>query len=191
MGSTERSEVPMPIWRIRTVWTGPPGAPFLSTHYFNSLLIVPQLAAEAVDAFWNDCSSHIDDAAVWQIENDVAEIAQDTGDVISVASIGSLGGSGLAGGEQMPAATQGLVRWRTGQYVGGREIRGRTFIPAPTESHGSSVPNTEYLQDIAGAAAGLVAMPEFVIWSKQNGLAPGVTAASVWNQWAVLRSRRD
>jgi hypothetical protein len=181
----------MSLWRVRTSWSGLPGTPWVSTHYFQQALLGAVEAAEAVGAFWEDMDPQISLSALWVVEGDVTEIDQVTGATIGLSPVTPIAGSGSAGGDRSPAAAQGLIRWRTGVYAAGREIRGRTFIPGVCESSGASVPLPAYMAALNAAAATLILTPGFSVWSKTHGLAPSVDGGFAWNQYAVLRSRRD
>ena len=128
--------------------------------------------------------------------NEVARVDPVTGDVIGLFAVtgSSIGMDDVA--QALPWATQGLVRTRTGDYVGGREIRGRTFVPGPTEvSSDAGVPIGAYTSSVqtafenfgtaAGPAGGVG------VYSPTNGSFHFGELYSVWDQWAVLRSRRD
>jgi hypothetical protein len=87
-----------------------------------------------------------------------------------------------------------LIKWRTGIYLAGREIRGRTFIPgldAFTNAEGvvDTTVHDALSDDLATWLGGLSAPP--LIWSRTHGDSAAVAAAEVWDQFAVLRSRRD
>jgi hypothetical protein len=96
--------------------------------------------------------------------------------------------------EKLPDATQIVIQWRTGVYHNGREIRGRTFIPGLAdftndEGNVALATRTAIQSDLdtwLAAQAGL-----FFIWSRKNGLTAVVSDSSVWNEFGVLRSRRD
>lgn len=92
----------------------------------------------------------------------------------------------------LPWATQGLIRLRTGVYAGGREARGRIFIPGFTENTNDLGRVTSTGLDILNAGGTALfsegaATP--VVISK--GAAYPVSSATAWNQWATLRGRRD
>lgn len=181
----------MSLYRVRTTWSGLQGSPWLSTHYFQSAFSGAVEAAEAVGEFWELLDPNISINALWQVEGDIATIDQVTGEIQDLTQVTPISGQGASSSELQPAATQGLIRWRTGVYAGGREIRGRTFIPGACENLGTSVPSSTYIANANVAAAHLVDEPGFCVWSKTHGLAPSVDVGVCWNQYAVLRSRRD
>jgi hypothetical protein len=100
----------------------------------------------------------------------------------------------IGGTDPLPAATSLLIRWRTGQYASGKEIRGRTNIPGICESLSTNgTPDPALITTWQTRATALLssANARHVVWSKKNGGACVTSSASPWTQWAILRSRRD
>lgn len=185
--------------RVRTGITGVIGGPYLNTMYSinTATTLDAQNFSDAVGAFWTAVSSAVSADASWATEAEVAVMDETTGNISQILTVTPTTGAGVAAGNLLSPATQGLVRWRTGQFIGGREIRGRTFIPAATVgSNSDGVPSAAYQTDLQGAADALnAANVAFAIWHRPSpasaGVAHEVISQSVWNKWAVLRSRRD
>lgn len=182
------------MFRVRTEWAGWPGSPALSTLYFaDDGGQTAQNAANAAQAFWQALSGRIMSSSTWSI--DTAVDTMTTAGVVTgtTAVTGTLTGVGSATGHSLPPATQGLIRWRTGSFTGGREIRGRTFIPTPSENDSDFNPTSGYISTLNTAAAALIAdaNSQLVVWSKTNTLIANATVGQAWTSWAVLRSRRD
>lgn len=153
-----------------------------------------QGALDAALAFWDDLKGVVRQSMIATVESEVADINPASGEIEN-AYVG-VGGTvqGTDAGDTLPTATQGLLRLTTGQYVGGRQIRGRLFLPGPTETSSTGgVPVPTYLNTALAAGLGLVndGATQLVCWSRKNGAAFPVTSASIWQQWAVLRSRRQ
>lgn len=184
------------ILRVRTTWTGLGGAPYLSTHYFTRVDgTSASAAADAVAALWEGAADVIVNTADWNIEGDVAVINDATGALTGIDSIGGgNSGSGASDSQVLSLATQGLLRLTTGDVVGGRILKGHTFIPGPTEaSNEGGAPDSAYMTVINNAMADMLASPdaELLVWSRKNGTSSPVVGGSAWSKWAVLRSRRD
>lgn len=182
------------MYRIRTGMTGSQGGQLLSTQFFN--VIGGLTAADAVadlHTFWTTVAGQIANDLTLQIEQEVAEVDIATGEVTGIVPVSS---ASISGGDTRNAlswATQGLLRLRTGTYVGGREVRGRVFIPAPTDGNNSNgQPATGYQTAINAALATLLgsSTSELMVYSRKHRDAVPVLSGTVWNQWAVLRSRR-
>ena len=184
----------MPMYRIRTEFSGMQGAPWLSTMFFQEGGGTAQQAVTAVGVFWGAVDARIDTEVNWTTLADVETVEQTTGDVTAVTSTTPATGTGGEATSSLPPATQGLVRWRTGQYIAGREVRGRTFIPGlviGTDDNGQVI--STYMTTVNNAAAALIADANsaLTIWSRANNLERVVTSGTMWAQYAVLRSRRD
>lgn len=183
------------MFRVRTQITGGPGGPYLSQMYFSEGGgATAQQAATAVRNFWDSLKAWITDPMIMTVEPEVvlfdAGTQLPTGVVVTTTSPVSATSSSA----ESPAATQGLISWRTGVYVGSREIRGRTFVPGvPQSSLGDGIPGGAYVAALNTSAAALIADTNSVLAinspSKHN--AANVVSGTAWNQFAVLRSRRD
>lgn len=184
------------ILRIRTTFTGTTGAPYLSTMFFSRVDTgSAPAAASAVGAFWAYLTNNMSDQLDWVVEP-FADVLDDvTGNLTGLDPIGGgESGTGASSGELLPPATQGLLRLATSSVVSGRILRGRVFLPGATEDMSDAgVPDASYLADVSAAYALLTGDPdaELLIWSRTHGVSHPVTGGGPWNQWAVLRSRRD
>ena len=183
--------------RVTTRWTGVQGTPYWSTHYFGGVTEADATAAAAaVVNFWQDCAQVIVNLLTPTIQPEVELVETATGQTSGVFTVPTDEAPPTASGTPLPWANQGLLRWRTGVFIGGREIRGRTFIPGPTEDNntqGDVPPGYTNITNLAasnlitaGAGAG-----SLVVYSRTHAQAAVVQSASTWDQWAVTRSRRD
>lgn len=183
------------VWRIRTVFTGVTGSPWVSTAYMSALGSgTVQQAVTAVGNFWGSADSLMEVSVSWTTLADVEALDPATGEVTGVSNTTPATGGGVAASTGLPVATQGLVRWRTGVYVNGREIRGRWFIPGLlTTANNDGAPSSTMLSTLNTAASTLIsdANSELVIWSRKNLQVEAVTSGTTWSQFAILRSRRD
>lgn len=188
----------MAMLRVRTTITGVTGSPWLSTSYFLGAADAPTqgeatAASGKVGTFWGSVDNVMNDDIDWATEPDVAvveETGEQTGSFVTTPSVGS----GLASDSILPFATQALVRLFTGAFIGGRQLRGRLFIPGLTEAgstDGVLSPGTSTTILNAANALASPTAPRLAVWSRVNATAVAVGTASVWAQFAVLRSRRD
>jgi len=178
---------------VKVNWTGIQGAPLLSTFYFELGSALPQDCVDLVDAFLSDLAPKIFADADWATEPEVDEIDVVTGAIVGVSTTTPSTGSGSDSNTPFSFADQGLIRWKTTSFNNGRRLQGRMFVPVPTTSDDSNgVPSSTYKAALQSAADTFLAStdPELFIWSRVNGNASPVASASVWEQWAVLRSRR-
>lgn len=181
------------VWRVRTEFVGVQGAPWLSTMLFGTVNSAQQ-SVNAVGAFWSAVDAAIATAVTWRTLPDVDEIDVD-GNLIGVESTTVQTAGGALAGDRLPHATQALITWRTGAIIGGRELKGRTFIPGIGESHNSAdgTLSSGLISILQAAGDALIAdvNSAFTIWSPTHAQVRLATVASVRDQWAVLRSRRD
>ena len=183
----------MTIYRVRTEFTGVQGVPYLSTMYFGFLAGTAQQAATAAGNFWSTVDGSLSTNLDWEVAPDVAHIDETTGEIVTLTNVTGASGTGATAADMLPPANQALVRWRTGVYIGGREVRGRTFIPGVPESMSTDGLPTSAFQTAIGTAAGTLladANSELLVWSRTHGVVHACIGGDVWNQFAVLRSRR-
>lgn len=188
--------------RVSTTMTGVQGAPFNSTHHFGGEDQTEAIAAaDAIRAFWLALVPNFASGLSIQVNSEVEVVDEATGQ--TTGTFEHTTAAVPVGGSVAPlaAATQGLLRWRTATFIAGRRLQGRTFIPKPPSTFNAApgVPSGTYQANLLTAAnallAGDTAAGGLVVYSRPTDARPGasapVVAASAWNQWAVLRSRRD
>lgn len=188
----------MGIFQVRTEFSGTSGTPYLNTLYFDSAVGSAQQCVDAVGAFWGAVDAQCHQDLSWVTEADVEEINEVTGQPQTINSTTPASGSGALTGDILPTANQALVAWTTSNFINGRRVRGRTFIPAIPEVNAvGGLLATTARNAIQTAADALISdiNTQFVIWHRPvlgaGGDSPTVQTASVRSQFAVLRSRRD
>lgn len=189
----------MPVIRVRTTWTGAgavgggltTGYHFVATANTTSA----QAAVDATRDFWTSANPGISNAMSWVVQGIVAVWNAATQAITSEIAVTSRSGTGSSTGSMLPPATQGLVTWRTTQFIAGRRLQGHWFIPGPTEEESSSIgaPQSAYTSRLQTAANTLAAVsdPQLGINSRKNLVFGSPVTASVGTKFAVLRSRRD
>ena len=196
----------MTMARVRTVFSGVAGTPWYSNLYFandgsedNS-----QNAHDATAAFWTSLADAITDQVTWEVLGEVTQIDEATGNLEGIVTLTPAFDNGEVTAEPLPWTTQALARLLTGQIVHNRLVRGRIFVPGETiGSNDDGKPTAGAIAGVQTAANLLIteAAGTLVVWSRpfagteKNPARVGskhlVTTASVWDQWAVQRSRRD
>lgn len=184
----------MTMLRIRVGWNGLGGAPGLSTFYFaGSNQTDATNCSVAVDTLLLALEAYQDTELQYKVDPTCVAMDESTGAIIGAFGISGTTGAGNVVGESIPFACQALAQLRTGVYVNGREIRGRIFIPGLTESNVTNGTLATATKNGIDAAFGVLvadADADFVVWSRKNGQDSPVIAVTVWEQLAVLRSRR-
>lgn len=178
--------------RVRTVFTGVAGTPYYSNLYFADEMDA-QDAVDEVKAFWDICAEFMVNDCAFSVDGTVVTIDPTTGEITGSFAASGDTGQGTSTTEMLPRADQLLVQWPTGVYVEGRQARGRTFVPALADfNNDEGVVATATLTTLTtNLTTWLAANPFFLIWSKKAGLSNVPNSVAVWNQFAILRSRRD
>lgn len=198
------------IGRVRTVFTGVAGAPYYNNLYFGSVdnLTDAQAAVDLVDQAWTSLVSIMAGALIGNIEAEVPMIEDTTGAIQSVFATSGGVIDPVSAAEPLPWASQGLIRCATDDFSDGRRVRGRIFVPGLTEAaQDAGVPSATTIASLTamGQILTTAANPIYVIWRRPRvadpdadppitarpGSSHNVGACVGWNQWAVLRSRRD
>lgn len=166
----------------------------ISTLYSMADLGDAQDFVDGIQTFLGSIADRLNTNLTWKIEDQVDEVQVSDGQIIGQTGVTTATTAGTDATEALPWATQGLVRFRTGVFSGGREIRGRMFIPGFTETASSGgLPSSACRSDVNAAATVLAdsTSAQLAVWSRTHSTVAGVTSASMWDEWAVLRSRRD
>jgi hypothetical protein len=191
------------VMRVRSDWTGGAGTPYVSTMYFAGTgALLAQDAVNAVVAFWNGIGDRIAAVTDVSVSPEVFVVNEVNGETTALHNTTPGTVTTTAAGEVMATAVQGLVRWTTGTYLNGRQIRGRQFLPSPTETDSTTGrPSSTYVTDVNANAATLVGLGILGVWRRPKFNAEGTltrdgafilaNGSSCWTEWAVLRSRRS
>lgn len=184
------------LWKVQTLFTGggvTGGG--VATHFFNAATGTPQDAADALAAMWTEIDSYMSSLVSWEIDPEVIIVESTTGDTSGVTPVTSTGSAGSDSSGIATLQTQALIRWRTGAFVAGRELRGRTFVPGIPKSliTATGGVSTTLSAIVSNAAMDVVeaADCDLVIYSRTHHEYASVDVATCWNKFAELRSRRD
>lgn len=204
--SEARSAVPLD--RVVTTFTGAQGSPWKNILCFtHATSASPQDAADAVAAFWGACDALMDSSVSWLVEPTVVQFDQTNGAPLAFHTVSGGSGVGAVSDLSLPYSNQALVRLFTDDVINNHQVRGRIFIPGITRNNlGEGVLNSAAITAFTTAIDALIADAdsELSIWARpvtaeqatprrpeRDGDQCVVTAAAVWNQFAVLTSRRD
>lgn len=177
--------------RLRVNWSGVNEG--FSVMHFGDAIGSAQVAADAVENWMDDITPSMASVQGMQVDTEVEEVDPSSGNILSVTNVSTITKFGAVGTAPVPQVAQLLFRWRTGAYVAGREIRGRTFVPglalAGTSTSGEVVSGS--LATLQTAATDFVTASGLGVWSPANGTFELALSGSVWAEFAVMRSRRD
>lgn len=181
--------------RVRTVMTGVVGTPWYNNlNFFGDTEAQAESAVARVEDFWQTLSEAICTPITGVIEPEVSIFDAGTGQTTGVWATNGGSFAGIATGEMLPPVVQGLIRLRTGFYINGRALTGKVFVPGLAEVYSEDGVLSNAGQTILNGAAGLLlteGTSELRVYSRTNGASVAVDSAQAWNQFAVLRSRRD
>lgn len=177
--------------RLRINYTGRVTG-FSIMHFANELGDA-QSAADAATDFLDDIKGGINTGQSMRVDPEVYEVNVGTGKVEGATTITPTTITGTNSDDVLPQQTQLLVRWRTGVFEDGRELRGRTFIAGYVQGASSAAGEvaTTTQTTVNTAASTLVGNSDFGIWSPTHSMFATATSGTCWNEWAVQRGRRD
>jgi len=182
--------------RVRTVSSGVAGVPWYSNWYFGTAdtQANADAAVAKVAAFWDAVDGLMDNAVSMLTETEVAVINPVGGVLTGTFTTAGDSESGDSAALPLPYYTQGMIQWNTGQFVAGRRLRGRTFVPGFTadvlDTNGTFTAGT-VTGLVAGANALISGNPVLLVWSRTHNVAHTVTGADVTDFPQYLSSRRD
>jgi len=181
--------------RVTTTISGGQSAPYFNRlHFddFNGDQTSADAAVATVRQFWVLVAPSMSNTLSIQIDPEVFLVNNGTGEPEAVFVTTAAAVTGGNAGDRLPSLNQLLVQFRTGVFVGGREVRGRMFIPGLAEDNNTlGRPSAGVRTLVANAAqAELVENTPAVGILGMNGFTEA-TSATVWNEWAYLTTRRD
>lgn len=184
------------MYKVRARITGVAGSPYWINGFFDSTGVGAADAAVEWAKFIASASNGLPTGWSLTCGSEVQVVEPANGQVIDVEPIAPSTLAGTTNTPTGPRASQLLMRWKTNNYVNGRRVQGHTNIPITyTSDVGASgavagSTQTAWTNKINGLLTG-PAGDAFVIWSRAAGEHFAVTNGSVWDQFSVLRSRRD
>jgi hypothetical protein len=182
------------LWQVRNEWTGTGGGmPGTNTIYAST-------GDTDIDDFRSALADFYDFWVTGNCSDDFSVTIPATGDKIDSGTGGVVGlwSSGTADvhtgtdtANRVPDIAQVLVQLRTDLVVSGRLLRGRIFLPGlrVTGTTGGELDPT--IQSALQGAADDAFIGRACVFSRTHNTFATITATTVWNEIASLRSRRD
>lgn len=185
------------VTQVQSEITGQVGLPGLTSMYFvgDADATSAQTLSDRVGDFWAACASRIQNSTDIRTTGIVTVIDDASGLITASHAVTPTLTPGGGIQARLPAGTQGLLHTRTGQYRGGRAVRGRIYIPSPTEvdNDAAGVPGEAYKDQVVAAAnSHLVGSLDFplCVWSPTYLSVVQVTGVGASPNWARLSTRR-
>lgn len=199
----------MPLFRVRTVFTGVAGTPWYSNIFYDAAAgYQGPDASAAVNAFWTSLRPLISNLITIDVEDQVAVIEPATGQITDYQTAVRAPYNGTLNEGIAPAASQGLITLRTGVYRSGRPVIGKCFVPGLGRTQydvygrllGTAVTSISTAANTlrTNTAGGYIA--NWAVYSRPRrgqlgtpipGLVCPVSSVTVSSKPGVLRSRRD
>lgn len=185
----------MAVYRVVAEWAGPSGAPYFTTLHFRDSGGTAQQAATAARTFLVAFQNYISSSCGVTVLPEVFTIDLLTGEPTAVTSTTTTAFGGAAAGDPLPRGTQLNLRFRTGTFVNGHEVRGRFYLPMVVEAENDTSGNPSSALRTAANAAGAALIADanslFCVYSKVHKAAYDVASVTAVTKWSFLRSRRD
>lgn len=195
--------------RIRATWSGVPGTPYLSTWYFDATGSSAAGTVTAVRTFLTSLAPQIVTGLSATVDSEQFILDDQSGEITDVeVAVGGAAIAGSNGGEPLPYQTQGVLKLVTGGIVAGRRVRGRFYVPGPSEAVSNPTPLGTYNTVLQNACNALItatsASGPWSVWSRpvrateadpdveeRDGSTHHIVSGSPWSKWGIQRRRRD
>lgn len=178
------------VHQMRISWTGLKGLPGVSTFYCQAPVatVMPKIRT-----FFESLVGVLPSGLTITYPTTGSDVDTATGDVIGTwSAAGNSATLGTATGSYA-APAGAAITWHTGLYLGGRELRGRTFIVpmalAAYQTDGTLFDSTRSAM-LSSANTLATSIDSIAVWSRSGGAYSPVTSATISDKVAVLRSRR-
>lgn len=188
------------VYRMLVDWSIPGAGPSATVLHINDGGTSPQGAVTPIRTFFTALQSFLPNEVQVAINPEVHRLNTDTGILMEVLPI--VPGAAIAGtsSSAWAAGTGFRVDWFTGVVIGGRQLRGRTFIVPSVGSFGNAGEvNSTTVTAVNTAAGNLIsnlsaAGYPLVVWHRPKNSAGGttrsVTVGSCNALVATLRGRK-
>jgi len=182
---------------IITRWDAEGQGGGLSVMYFADGLGTIAEQRAALGDLWATIDGNLTPNTQWSVDAEGREIDFATGTLTGGWSEGTVyAGAGGLSSTPVPNVAQALLRWATDSVVGGRLVKGRTYVPgfANELTNDGEIP-AAYLGTMGTACQAFAdAEVGFSVWhrpvSGSGGSLHTVTGGSVWREFAIQRGRR-
>ena len=183
-----------PMRRIRVVWTGVTGSPFLSTWFFDAGVGTAQQNVSELEQSLVAMSGLFSNQVTCGVDTIVDTVDPVTGQLTATETIVSTPIVGTATSDPLPRGTQGFMLLNTGIYRLGRQIRGKFYLPTPCEEHnaGDGQPLVTYRDGMLPNIEALIQQGtvNLVVYSRAAGQHYNIVGQTFGSGWARLSTTR-
>lgn len=189
--------------RTQMLWTGFPGAPGYTNMFWNTTsdLAGANLVVTQGQQFADAIHFLLPANVTVQVSQEVQDVDPATGNLLGIITATAASPAWVGTDTGLYAAPAGAcISWKTAGIHPGvnrpGKVRGRTFIvPLGGDQYDASGTLLDAARTTLQAATTQLVANRLGIWARPKPLVPGalydVTAASVADKVAILRSRRD
>ena len=195
----------MTIQRVTTTISGFSGAPGVWRHYFKDVSgisdsVMAQLCVDRVRDAVIAGGALFSNSITYSVSGLVDELDEESGQIVGQLSVTPRTQIGAGTGTLGPVPLGLVAQYNTNDFVGGRRIRGRSFLNPIRAAY--TINPTPQATELGLAAAFASKMDDqgattvrFGVYSRPRPGRPGawhnVTNTNVPAKWTILRSRRD
>lgn len=181
--------------RVRVPWNGLGGLPGLSTFYFD---VTSTTAVADTFAFFNAIKAKFPAPLSWSIPGSGDQIDGANGNLIGTWTMTGGGTVNAVNTAAFAAGVGARVQWLTASIIGGRRVRGSTFLVpllAAEYDSGGTINDTD-LASMQTAVNTFAAGGDLYVWHRPSspgatdGVSVPVTAGLIPDKVSTLRSRR-
>jgi len=179
---------------VKVIWNGATGLPGLSVFYSAD----PDDATASLGTWFTAIKGLFPTGMSWQIPSSGDKVDVATGQLTGGWTGGTAASIACNGSTTYAAGTGAFIRWGTGLIVGGRRLKGRTFL-CPLTANQYDTDGTllsASVTTINTATSTLVATNKLVVWHRPssvaaaNGVASTTTSGAVADLTSSLKTRR-
>lgn len=186
------------LYEIKTFWSAENSPGGESIMYFRDGTATLDFLRASIDAMYSAVAVRFDNLTTWSVAQNGNIVDETTGTLVDEWSSGNdYSGNGSASGQPVPNGTQLLIRWNPQVIIGGRRLKGRTYVPGLASlAMDAGQVLAGVVSDFQAAADQFIddCAGQFVTWRRPvngaGGASASVITASIWNEWAVQRRRR-
>ena len=180
---------------VRVTFTGGPSGDWLSLWHCDRLLgSTAQDSVDTVRNFWQALNGALNQNVQAHVDGSVEVLDPISGAPTGIDTVTARTVSFTNNSDPLPWQTQAIVYWNTGTWVAGRQIRGRTFVPAWCESSntngGGMDPSVVSVLNTAAASIVGATTVQPVVRSRKHSATFPIVGQQVPQKWSVLRTRR-
>jgi hypothetical protein len=182
------------VLRLQVVTSGFLGGPAYNNFYSNGAGNTASTdLVEAVSNLFEAFKSQLANDTQVACDGSVETFDPTTGQTQAVQSYTGFTKAGTWGTAEIVRGACVVLQWRTNVYLGGREVRGRSFISGlgAIEDNVGNVSSTALAVFESAADTYASEFTQAAVWSPTNGQGVNILTGTVRPSFGLMRTRRD